>query len=321
MLNNTLFVGDPHVKLSNIDDSANLFNFVCEKAIELKVKKIVILGDLMDTHSVIRAEVLSLWNDVFLKLSALEIPVIVMKGNHDEVGLKAMEKTVHSLTVFKNKIKNVKIVDDFLIEGRCLYLAHTRDHDSFVKVCNEAPEEVDTLIAHQNFTEDLFGDKIDPSLMKQKFIISGHVHSTKLSTGKVFYTGTPRALGMIDANNDKGVWVLTHTSIGYSKEFIPTEGIVTSYKKFFVKEGEELPKLDSKNKNYLELEGSNAWITLMKKKIKGMENVQIKGVPTDARISSERKNIKTIYDFLDSGFKPIDGISLEDIKSYIGALQ
>jgi hypothetical protein len=41
-----LRVGDPHVKVTNIEESERLVEFVAEKAIELKVDRIEILGDL-----------------------------------------------------------------------------------------------------------------------------------------------------------------------------------------------------------------------------------------------------------------------------------
>jgi DNA repair exonuclease SbcCD nuclease subunit len=316
-MKNTLVIGDPHCTVPNLSESVRLFDFIFELAKQDRVQKILILGDLFHNHALLRSEIISLWDDIFNKLSTLDKPVIVLKGNHEELG-NSNNRTVHALKVFKNKIKNVNIVDDPFFCENTLYIGHDTDAGRFIDTCKKYYElGANEVAAHQNFTEDLFGDKIDPDLIPQKSIISGHIHDNDLSKGKVFYAGVPRWDNAKAANKNKGVWFVN----GDEKEFISTESVCQVIKKYTVLEGEDLPKLDPKNKNYLELEGSNAWITLMKKKIKGMENVQIKGVPTDARISSERKNIKTIYDFLDSGFKPIDGISLDDIKSYIGAFQ
>jgi DNA repair exonuclease SbcCD nuclease subunit len=316
-MKNTLLVGDPHCTVSNLTESIRLFDFIFELAKEERVCSVVILGDLFHNHALLRSEVVSFWDDVFNKLSTLNKPIVVLKGNHEELG-NSNNRSVHALKVFKNKIKNVNIVDEPFLCEKTLYIGHDTDSNRFIDTCKEYHElGADEVVAHQNFTEDLFGDKIDPDLVPQKSIISGHIHDSDLSRGKVFYAGVPRWDKVNAANKDKGVWFVN----GNDREFISTKSVCQVIKKYTVLEGEELPNLDPKDKNYLELEGSNAWITLIKKKMKGVENIQIKGVPTDVRVSSEKKNIKTIYDFLDSKFKPIDGVLLEDIKSYIGAFQ
>ena len=316
--------------ISNLEDSQRLLDFIFKNALKHKVDRVVFTGDLFHNHAVVRIEIMDFWRRNLIKLTSQLIPVTIIAGNHDMVGDKAKEGKFSALTPFSD-IPEVTIVDtkDVKMEdsgANIAYRAYTSDHTLLINDCAEMKKEgANYLIAHQTFTGATYAngfyatDGVDPSLIAQDFIISGHIH-TSMQVGNCFYVGSPKADNMADANIPKGVWLMDFKpdGSGYSKKFISTDSVVTCYKKFKVAEGEEIPKLDLKNKNYLELEGSNAWITSIKKKLKGVENLQIKAIPTDVKLSQEpNKKIKTIADFLKNGFKPVDGISIEEIQLVI----
>jgi DNA repair exonuclease SbcCD nuclease subunit len=325
-----LICGDPHTMISNLEDSQKLLDFILENSIKHKVDGVIFTGDLFHNHAVVRIEILNFWRQNLIKFENELIPVIIIAGNHDMVGDKSKEGKFSAVTPLSD-IKGVDVVDTkstyiFPDETTVAFRAYTSDHSLLINDCAEMKKErANYLIAHQTFTGATYAngfyatDGIDPSLIAQDFIISGHIH-TSMQIGNCFYVGSPKADNMADANIPKGVWVMDFKpdGSGYSKEFISTDSIVTCYKKYKILEGEEVPELDFKNKNYLELEGSNAWIVSLKKKFKGVENLQIKAIPTDVKLSQNtNKELKTINDFLKSNFKPIDGISIEEVQSAI----
>lgn len=324
-----LTCGDPHTLISNLKDSDKLLDFIIQKASEHKVDAIEFTGDLFHNHALVRQEILHFWRLKLTKMRPLGIPVIIISGNHDMPGDKSAEGVISAISNFQDMENVITVLDSYGHEfpdgTKIGYCAYTSDHAKFLDRAKDLKKRgYNTLLAHQTFTGATYAngffasDGIDPALVPQDNLIAGHIHST-MEIGKCFYVGAPKADNMADANVPKGVWILDHNpdGSGYSKTFISTEDVVTSYKKFKITEGEEVPKMDFKNKNYLELEGSNAWIMAVKKNLKGVENLQIKATPTDVKITKQKQNIKTISDFFANGFKPIDGVSIEEIQKLI----
>lgn len=324
-----LTIGDPHVTISNLEDSRRLLNFIYKVAETNKVDLIEFTGDLFHNHSVLRQEVIQFWKMKLKHLSTLNIPIIIIAGNHDFTSNKAHEGEFSAISNLEG-VKNVVIVNDMLVfnspVGKLGYLAYTSNHDKFVLDAKEMYEQgVNRLLAHQTFAGVQYSngfyapDAIDPNLIPQEHLISGHIH-TSGKIGKCFYVGAPKADNMADANIGKYIWLSDYDGNAIQYTPVSTDGVVTTYKKFVVKEGEDLPEMSPENKNYLELVGSNKWILTTKKQLKNTQNLQIKAVPTDARVQTEAKNLVNIKDFLISSFKPQHGISLNDVSKYLEKL-
>lgn len=325
-----LRVGDPHVMISNLEDSEKLLNFVKLVAEQNKVDVIELLGDAFHNHAVLRQEVLDFWRRKLTELSTLNIPIIMLAGNHDFCGDKSTEgkfSAISNLAGIKNvEIVNTSYLKDYGNEVVIGYRAYTSNKELFLKDAQDLKDKgANLLVAHQTFTGATYAngffaeDGIDPILVPQNQLISGHIHSEQ-QIGKCWYPGTGKWDNANDANLNKGLWICTHTKDGYTKQFVSTEGVVVAIKKYTLKEGGTTPELNPSNKNYLELEGTNAWIVQTKKKFKDTPNLQIKAVPTDTKVVQNKANIKTINDFLMGGFKPITGVSLDQIQTYLGAI-
>jgi DNA repair exonuclease SbcCD nuclease subunit len=326
-----LTIGDPHFMMSNLEDSSRLMDFIFKTAQERDVDVIQFTGDLFHNHAVLRQEVLNLFRIKLKELATLDKRIILLCGNHDIPGDKSSEGVFSALDNFEGISPKIIIVNNIHVYEKDSVVVGYRAYTSNLKMFLEDSKLLREkwgckhLLAHQTFTGSVYAngfyaeDGIDPALVSQDYIISGHIHTSQ-QIGKCFYVGTPKWDNANDANIDKGLWLITYKKDGYDKEFISTEGIVTCIKKYNLKEGDEVPSMDSKNKNFLELEGSSAWILQTKKKLKDISNLQIKAIPTDTRISSNKENIKTINDFIINGFKPIDGISIKDITGYLEAL-
>lgn len=323
-----LRVGDPHVQVKNLRDSEALMDFVIKTAKEQGVQTIEFLGDLFHTHAVIRIEVIDFWQKIFNKIEFEGIECRVLVGNHDQPGSKEKEQEMNAINIFTPEdggVDSLRSVmnEPMVIEG-IAYVPYHSDEQAFLKACQDLYNQGATglLVAHQTFTgaqyeNGFFSEEgIDPALVPQKEIISGHIHKTQ-QVGKCFYPGTPKWDTMADANQPKGIWIFEHNEDGTvkSKEFISTEFIVTPIKTYEVKEGDELPELKENARNYVVLEGKSAWISKIKKKLKGLANIKVK--PTD-RISNVKKdNIVTLEKYLETEFQPIEGVNKKDIKEFI----
>lgn len=323
--NKALFVGDPHVQPKNIEECEDLFKFIKNTATKKNCNTVVLMGDLFHTHGVIRVEVLDFWTRQ-LKILSKQFKIRVLVGNHDMILGEGYYAGISPLDVFKEDYKyTFSIVNIPMIIENIAYIPYMSDHVTFIKAAQDLYDQGATklLVAHQTFTGATYEngfyaeDGIDPALVPQDAIISGHIHKQQ-QIGKCFYPGTPKWDTMSDANEDKGIWIFDHNEDGSvkSKEFISTKGVVTSIVKHTMNEGDEEVVLDEKARNYIELVGSTAWITQMKKKYKGL--AAIKARPSDKKhVNISKDKMFSITDYLDTAFKPIDGVSKEDIKNYL----
>ena len=317
-----LRVGDPHIKISNLEESNRLINFIIQVAMDYNVDRVEFMGDMFHTHAVIRMEVLEFWRRAFTQMTNAGLSVLTLVGNHDQPGSREKESEMSSLSVFKDIID---VIDKPIIYDNIAYIPYMSDRERFLREAQKLydREAKELLIAHQTFTGATYEngfyaeDGIDPALVPQKHIVSGHIHKQQ-EIGKCFYLGTPKWDTMSDANENKGIWLYEHNKDGSvkSKEFISTESVVTPIKKYVVYEGEEVPELSSNARNYLEFHGKTAWISKMKSKYKGLASIKAK--PVDRKIGSIDKDKKiSLFDFLNDHFVPIDGVKKQDINEYL----
>ena len=233
---------------------------------------------------------------------------------------------LNSVSLLDEQYKyNINIIDVPTEIDNIGYMPYYEDYKSFLEDCEYLYEQGVTgcLIAHQTFTgaqyeNGFFSEEgIDPALVPQQEIISGHIHKSQ-QVGKCFYPGTPKWDTMADANQPKGIWVFEHEDTGAvkSKKFFSTENIVTPITSYEVKEGEELPALNPDARNYVVLEGKTAWINKVKKELKGKANVKVK--PTDVRVAKDIKDASmTLEKYLEKEFQPIEGVKKESIKEFL----
>lgn len=323
-----LVVGDPHVQISNLRDSERLADFIIKTAIEKDIKIIKFLGDLFHTHAVKRIEVEDFWLRTFNKIDENDIRCIVLVGNHDQAGSKEKEQTMNALNVYvpgPHDLSERTIVNQPEKIGNIAYVPYHSNENDFIKACKDLYEQgaTELLIAHQTFTgaqyeNGFFSEEgIDPDKIPQKQIISGHIHKSQ-QVGKCFYPGTPKWDTMSDVNQEKGIWIFTHSKTGeyIDKEFISTAKIVTPIVSYDIKEGDNLPEIDESARNYITLEGKTSWVNKMKKIFK---NCNLKIKPTDRAVLKNNTNL-SIEEYLDKEFEPTAGVSKKEIKDFILSL-
>lgn len=201
-----LFVGDPHVKPSELQDCERLMEMVKRVATFEQVSHIVLLGDLFHTHSIIHLEVLDFWTHWLPRLSQNHA-VVALVGNHDKSGDN--DDPAHALMSLR---QYASVVDSPTVIENVLFLPYYADQSKLVEFTN-ASSQWKTLVCHATFDGSTYDngfyakDALDPNLLHVEHIISGHIH-TPQTFGKVWYPGAPRWQTVSDANIDRHIWVV-----------------------------------------------------------------------------------------------------------------
>lgn len=323
-----LRVGDPHVKPNNLKESESLIDFVYNTAILNKVNRIEILGDLFDSHSIVRLEVSEFWNRWLIKLSdhPYNFNTIVLVGNHDLTG--SYTNNYSALHPFLSlESTQLKIIHEPYIDCLYGYLPYIHSNEKFIEEANKLAQQGATvLISHPNYEGAVYdnGSNIlngvrDSDLSPNfRHLIGGHIH-TEIEIGRIWYTGNPRWLTKSCANKKKGIWICHHddtTGEILNKEFISTESVCTPIISLTWKEGEDKPEIPINAKVDVELIGSSDWVTKQKFELKGQ--VSISSKITDTKKSRERKSGKSLYEFL-SKYYQTD--KRERLLKYMGDLK
>lgn len=290
-----LRVGDPHIKPSNIAEAEKLMTFVKKIAVDAKVDRLEILGDLFHTHAIVRLEVLEFWNR-WLQDFAETVETIVLVGNHDMPGHYATES--NSLNIFKRiKNGNLRIIDRPTVLGPFVYCPYIHGESDFLRAVHGiADTETKILVCHAEFSGSQYDNGFyaphgfNPDLVKYAHIISGHIHKTQvIALGRVDYPGTAKWDSASDANESKGIWLYEHDVNGkvLQRDLISTAHVVTPIVSFTWIEGEDAPAIPEGSKASVELVGSSDWISKKKSSLKG--KVSISSKFTDQKRKLERK--------------------------------
>lgn len=298
-----LRVGDPHVKVTNLEESEKLMQFVLDSARKNKVDRVELLGDLFHTHAIIRLEVLDFW-DRWLEKIGKEFELIVLVGNHDQSGDK--NSKLHAMRVFRNlKSVTMTVVDESWSSGSIAYLSYQHDAETFIEKANALAQTsgAKVLVCHQTFKEAKFEsgmyapDGIDASLVNFPIIISGHIHSRQ-RFGKVIYPGTARWDTSADANEIKGLWLVTHDGTGAisKEEFLDTSHVCSPIVSVKWLEGDPEPVLTPGTRVSVELIGSSTWVSQKKAILKGRASISSK--ITDKKHSERRKSGENLEFFV-----------------------
>lgn len=201
----TLIIGDPHFKYKNIIDCEIYSKNVIEIAKKHQPDFIVILGDILDSHEIVRTQPHKLVESFFEGLSGVA-PTYVLIGNHDYINNSQFLTDNHIFGPFK-KWPNIFIIDapHYVEMGNksfvfMPYVPPGRFMDALDVLTtkyDEPWEFVDCIFAHQEFKgckirsdtgfKSAVGDVWDEN---NPFVISGHMHNSQRVGANIFYTGS-----------------------------------------------------------------------------------------------------------------------------------
>lgn len=308
----TLYIGDPHIKVSNLDEAEKLMHFAQDLALKEKVDRIILLGDLFHTHAVLRLEVLEFW-DAWLDIFSELCETFVLVGNHDQTGDYNLH--TNALSVFKHlqrKNRNLKIVENPQRHGLFAFMPYYHDRDEFIRVANTmALEGAKVLVCHQTFSGSTFEngfyapEGIDPDKLNHDLVISGHIHKRQ-RFGKVIYPGTAKWDTASDANEPKGLWLVHHwdeTGVITDESFVDTSQVVTPIISLEWKEGDMKPAaliVPGHAKISVELIGSSNWVNQQKTDLKSQFSIKTR--ITDKTKPENRKAGVNLEDFISNLF-------------------
>ena len=210
MLKKVLLIGDTHFKIQQFQLMLGCLNDIRTIVLTHKeIDSILFLGDIFDTHAVLRSELLTTFQ-LFLKEISQVVPVYILVGNHDQYRPKDNKFTSLDLYNLKNVAvihQPTKIKDLVLFP----YLNNPKDVLEY---------EGSIFFMHQSFTGADYGhikveDGLEPSDLKADYIVSGHIHKKQNLGTKVFYPGTPFATNATDAGQTKGFHILDTETLKY----------------------------------------------------------------------------------------------------------
>jgi DNA repair exonuclease SbcCD nuclease subunit len=224
-VNKVLFIGDMHLQINNFTLALSFLRWVNEFIAEQKPDLVVNLGDALDTHAVIRSEVLNeLMNHIYHVVD-MGIPYVYLKGNHCQYVPK--DSKYHALLPFKNRIDNLYIVDSSQDLFGMTFVPYLADGQAFPKTT------LPICIAHQTFLGADYGpitalEGVDAETISAEIIISGHIHK-KHQLGKVVYVGSPYSQDASDVNQIKGISIFNTNTYEFAFHQTPLP-IWKSYK-------------------------------------------------------------------------------------------
>lgn len=187
--------GDPHATTKNINKINELFDIFEEIS-----NPVIILGDLLDTKSVVRSECLNLY---YRRLKSSILNYIILVGNHDFHNLQCED---HSLQVLK-ELPNVTIVDKPTLCYDMLFLPYNHDPKTIKKWLKDT--EAKTVFGHFDICGFDYGNGFmcEEGLSVKDFkkfdlVVSGHFHKFQQQDNLV-YLGTPFSHSFGESNQDK----------------------------------------------------------------------------------------------------------------------
>jgi DNA repair exonuclease SbcCD nuclease subunit len=315
---NILFCGDKHLKISKFDLSLKFLNWLNQTIEDHKPDLYVCLGDDLDTHSVVRSEILTELRRHFDHVLELGVPIVYVVGNHD--CYKPNDIKYHALQSMIGLHPNLYIVDKVQDIFNITFVPYIHDPNQFPK------RTLPICVAHQTFKGADFGnvaakEGVDQDGIDQcELVVSGHIHKTQtLSPGRVqvFYPGSPFSQSASDIDQVKGVYIFDTDTYNFKLIECPlpkwkrisveihTDSDIDEFIKCHLE-----PIMGSKDHYVLELTGSKSTIIrlmsmpLYKQALKNL-SVSVKTSFTDKEkkqttISSSFSIDKMIENYVDS---------------------
>lgn len=218
-------IGDPHFKVSNVQESTKMVENCLEKCKEYEPDFIVVLGDVLDTHERIHVMPLTLANDFLLKLTYIA-PTFLIIGNHDRPNNSDFLTGYHPFLALK-EWDNMYVADTTLeaIIGKYRFLfvpyVHTGRFMEALEVRNSPLSNTKCIFAHQEFRGAKMGailsEKGDPWPLSNPLVVSGHIHDFQELEKNLIYTGTPMQHAFGDTS-DKTISIFTFNNSGYNHQ-------------------------------------------------------------------------------------------------------
>lgn len=193
-----LTIGDIHAKASNIKEVSELTKRIKQSIIAHEPTAVIILGDLHDTFEKIHTQALNIIDVFFEDVTSTGVDIYYIIGNHCAINNSIFLEPDHAFNVFKNKYKNLKIIDnveEININGLKFLMCPYVPPGRFLEAIKDRYNNATAIFAHQEFYNAQFagitseiGDKWP---LDYPLVISGHIHERGSPQTNIQYIGTP----------------------------------------------------------------------------------------------------------------------------------
>jgi DNA repair exonuclease SbcCD nuclease subunit len=198
MLIDSIFIGDPHIQVSNFPEIDLLLERLIKLVNEKNPKFIVIAGDILHDHERLHTMALNKAYEFIDKLRMLS-PTYILVGNHDYYNNQQYLTSNHWMNGLK-EWRNVTIVDKVLVEQInnkvftfVPYVPPGRFEECLIDSGLEWEESI-CIFAHQEFLGCKMGAIVsiegDKWPVDYPDIISGHIHSKQKPQDNIYYPGS-----------------------------------------------------------------------------------------------------------------------------------
>lgn len=204
-----LVSGDPHLKISTIE-TAKRFLAWLEQSIRAESPELtVLMGDLFDTHSIVRVEIMTLWIRFAERMKKEGYEIISLVGNHDQASPGSELNSLICLEPY------MIIADRPMTYRQMGFIPYYHSQSEFEAAARSlvgGGREI--LFVHQTFQGAQYENGFfDPdgfsteTLKEFKWVISGHVHKIQ-RLGNILYVGSPYHANFNDAGEKKAIFVM-----------------------------------------------------------------------------------------------------------------
>lgn len=193
-----LFIGDPHIQVSNLPEVEMFMERLINLATEQKPDLIIIAGDLLHNHERLHTLALNKAYDMVNDMRLIS-KTYVLVGNHDYIQNQQFLTQNHWMTGLK-EWDNTIIVDEVMsetIRGEKFVFVPYVPPGRFEEALNTLDGEwkdASCIFAHQEFAGCKMGAIVsvegDKWSLDNPHIISGHIHSRQSPQANIYYSGS-----------------------------------------------------------------------------------------------------------------------------------
>jgi len=193
-----LFIGDPHIQVSNIPEIEIFMERMINLATEREPDLIVIAGDLLHNHE--RLHTLAL-NKAYEMVNDMRLiaKTYVLVGNHDYCNNQQFLTKNHWLNgmkEWKNTIIVDKVMSETIRDEKFVFVPYVPP-GRFEEALNTFYEEwrdASCIFAHQEFAGCKMGAIVsvegDKWSLDNPPVVSGHIHSRQSPQPNIYYSGS-----------------------------------------------------------------------------------------------------------------------------------